>query len=145
MSDKKPEGDGMINERITIRLPEDILRKLDEIIKAEGYSNRSEFLRKTIIDLINKRSKEPCLATPPEDNKIDLAKDSNSRRITVEISEDIYIALIDMQSRGIFHGPLEVILSNEIERVMLRHLRGLKEEREKDAEGVNLEESKVVR
>ncbi|MCX8173295.1 MAG: ribbon-helix-helix domain-containing protein [Thermoplasmata archaeon] len=145
MSDKKLEGDGMINERITIRLPEDIIQKLDEIIRAEGYSNRSEFIRKTIVDLINARSGQPEKVTSQEEARVDLAKDSNSRKVTVELSEDIYVALTDMQSRGIFHGPLDVILSNEIERVMLRHLRELKEAREKDAEIINSEKPKVVK
>lgn len=135
----------MINERITIRLPEEIIRKLDEIIKAEGYSNRSEFIRKTIIDMINSRDRQSEKTAPAEETKIDIAKDSNSRKVTVEISEDIYVALMDMQSRGIFHGPLDVVLSNEIERVMLRYLRELKEAREKDIEIINSEKSKVVR
>ncbi|MEM3396918.1 MAG: ribbon-helix-helix domain-containing protein [Thermoplasmata archaeon] len=135
----------MINERITIRLPEDIIQKLDEIIKTEGYSNRSEFIRKTLIDLITQRNTKKEETLKIDETKIDLAKDSNSRKITIEISEDIYVALTDLQSRGLFHGPIDVILSNEIERVMLTHLKGLKETREKEVEAINSEKSKVVR
>lgn len=137
---QKPEGDGMINERITIRLPEEILRKLDEIIKEEGYTNRSEFIRKAIIELINTRNKKS-----EEETKIAIAKDSNSRRITIEISEELYVTLVDLQSKGFFHGPIDVILSNAVEDFMFRYLREKKEEREKNKEIANSENLKVVR
>lgn len=137
----------MINERITIRLPEDLIRKLDEIIKAEGFSNRSEYIRKVITDLIKNQGKVKEQDKVIEEKTIESTPapcDTRSRKITIEISEDAYMLILDMQAQGIFHGPIEYILSNEIERALLRHLRELKEARRKDIEIINSDDSKVV-
>ncbi|MEM3567287.1 MAG: hypothetical protein QXS83_01815, partial [Thermoplasmata archaeon] len=81
----------------------------------------------------------------PEIDEVEIAKDSNSRKITIEISEELYVILLDLQSKGFFHGPIDVILSNEIETAMRKHLRELKEERERNTQILYSENSKVVR
>lgn len=127
----------MVNERITIRLTPDIIQKLDERIKEEGFSNRSEYLRKIITDLF--KSQEGKGSLKPVD-----VCDSRSKRFLIEISEETYMLLLDMQAQGIFHGPIEYILSNEVERALLRHLREIVEARRKDIEIINSGNSKGV-
>ncbi|MGB9635747.1 MAG: ribbon-helix-helix domain-containing protein [Thermoplasmata archaeon] len=103
-----------MNERITVRLPEEIIQKMDEIIKREGYRNRSDFLRALIISATT-RQKADGTAT-------NLVPERNSRKLEIEISDELYTRLLDLHSRGLFHTPIEGTLSNIVEQLVREYI-----------------------
>jgi Arc/MetJ-type ribon-helix-helix transcriptional regulator len=134
MSYKQPEGDGMINERITIRLPEEIIQKMDEIIKTRGYTNRSEYIRKLVM--------KDALEQEPQTEVVESEK--TSRKITIEISSELYTFLFDRQSRGILHGSIEDYLSNIVEKAVRRALCEMEEEFRKERDILNRQDKVVI-
>jgi Arc/MetJ-type ribon-helix-helix transcriptional regulator len=134
MSYKQPEGDGMINERITIRLPEEIIQKMDEIIKTRGYTNRSEYIRKLVM--------KDALEQEPQTEVVE--SDKTSRKITIEISSELYTFLFDRQSRGILHGSIEDYLSNIVEKAVRRALCEMEEEFRKERDILNRQDKVVI-
>jgi len=124
----------MINERITIRLPVEIIQKMDEIIKTRGYTNRSEYIRKLVM--------KDALEQEPQTQEVE--SDKTSRKITIEISSELYTFLFDRQSRGILHGSIEDYLSNIVEKAVRRALCEMEEEFRKERDILNRQDKVVI-
>ncbi len=61
-----------INERMTVRLPEETLLRMDTFIEAMGFRNRSEFVRVAVEEYMGRRKFSPLFSSPAEDEKIQI-------------------------------------------------------------------------
>ena len=61
-----------INERITVRLPEETLTKLDTFLEALGFRNRSEFVRLAVEEYIERRKFSALISPVIEEEKVQI-------------------------------------------------------------------------
>lgn len=61
-----------INERITVRLPEETLIRMDTFLEALGFRNRSEFVRMAVEEYIERRKLSTLVSPIVQEEKIQI-------------------------------------------------------------------------
>lgn len=60
------------NERMTVRLPEETLTRIDTFIEALGFKNRSEFVRVAVEEYIERRKLSTLISPVVQEEKIEI-------------------------------------------------------------------------
>ena len=51
----------MVTEMITVKLDDSFLEEIDEVVKAKGYQNRTEFIRNALREKVDKAKMEEAI------------------------------------------------------------------------------------